>query len=180
MIIGNYGGHLAYAMDPPFCMAYALDFINKNDPSTMTFRNQENHPVSLTGDSLIIHQLLAQDCPECEYERTTHNGCLLIPRGMQFIKELFPQIVVPWNHATPYCDAKTGKEAPFITMGPFSSKDMLFLGVTRDLELYTTEEVMSLRSAGILKSSPGASLSLSKLSSLASLAQIQSAPPLPR
>ena len=25
MIIGNYGGHLAYATDPPFCMAYALD-----------------------------------------------------------------------------------------------------------------------------------------------------------
>ena len=58
MIIGNYGGHLAYAMDPPFCMAYALDFINMDDPATMTFRNQENHPVSFTGDGLIICQLL--------------------------------------------------------------------------------------------------------------------------
>ena len=65
-------------------------------------------------------------------------------------------------------------------MGPFSSKDMLFPGIARDLELYTTEEVMSLRSAGILKSSSGASLSLSKLSLLAYLAQIQSAPATPK
>ena len=82
MIMGNYGGHLAYAMDPPFCMAFALDFINKNDPATMTFRNQENHPVSFKGDGLIICQLLAWDCMEHKYERTTHNRCLLIPRGM--------------------------------------------------------------------------------------------------
>ena len=172
MIIGNYDGHLAYATDPPFCTAYALDFVDKDDPATMTFRNQENHPVSFTGDGLIICQLLAWDCPECKYERTTHNGCLLIPRGVQFTKELFPEIVVLQNHTAPYRDPKTGKEAPFITMGPFSSKDTLFPGVTGDLELYTTEEVMSLRSAGILKSSSGASLSLSKLSLLTSLAQI--------
>ena len=180
MIVGSYGGHLAYATDPPFCMAYALDFINKDDPSTMTFRNQENHPVLFTGDGLIICQLLVGDCTEHEYERTTHNGHLLIPRGMQFTKELFPEIVILWNHTAPYCDPKTGKEAPFVTMGPFSRKDMLFPGVTRDLELYTTEEVMSLRSTGILKSSSGASLSLSKLSLLTSLAQIQSAPTTPK
>ena len=92
--------------------------------------------------------------------RTICNGCLLIPRGVQFTKDLFPEIVVLWNHAAPYCDPKTGKEAPFITISPFSKKDMLFPGVARDLELYTTEEVMILRNAGILKSSSGASLSL--------------------
>ena len=181
MIVGNYGGHLAYATDPLFCMAYALDFINKDDPATMMFRNHENHPVSFTGDGLIICQLLVQDCTEHKYERTTCNGCLLIPRGMQFTKELFPEIVVLRNHAAPYCDPKTGKEAPFITMGPFSSKDTLFPGViARDLELYTTEEVMSLRSTGILKSPSGASLSLYKLSLFTSLAQIQSAPTTPK
>ena len=59
MIVGNYGGHMAYATDPLFCTVYSLDFINKDDPATMTFRNQENHPVSFTGDGLIICQLLA-------------------------------------------------------------------------------------------------------------------------
>ena len=180
MIVGNYGGHMAYAMDPPICMVYFLDFIKKDDPATMTFRNQENHPVSFTRDGLIICQLLVQDCTECEYVMTTHNGCFLIPRGVQFSKDLFPEIVVPHNHATPYHDPKTGKEAPFITMGPFSKKDMFFLGITGDLELFTTEEVMTLRNAGILKSSSGASLSLPKLSSLASLGQIQSAPATPK
>ena len=47
MIVGNYSGHLAFAMNPLFCTVYSLDFINKDDPATMTFRNQENHPVSL-------------------------------------------------------------------------------------------------------------------------------------
>ena len=68
MIVGNYGGNLAYAMDPPFCMAYSLDFINKDDPTTMMFRNQENHLVSFTRDGLIIYKLLVWDCTECKYE----------------------------------------------------------------------------------------------------------------
>ena len=58
MIVGNYGGHMAFAMDPPFCMVYSLDFINKDDPANMTFRNQENHPVSFSAEGLIVHQLL--------------------------------------------------------------------------------------------------------------------------
>ena len=96
------------------------------------------------------------------------------------LKSFFLEIVVLQNHTVPYHYPKTGKEAPFITMGPSSSKDMLFLGITGDLELYTTEEVMSLRSVGILKSPSGASLSLSKLSFLTSLAQIQSTPTTPK
>ena len=58
MIVGNYGGHMAFAMDPPICTVYSLDFINNDNPANMTFRNQENHPVSFTAESLIICQLL--------------------------------------------------------------------------------------------------------------------------
>ena len=58
MIMGNYGGHMAFVTDPPFCIVYSLDFINENDPAKMTFRNQENHQVSFTIDGLIICQLL--------------------------------------------------------------------------------------------------------------------------
>ena len=95
---------------------------------------------------------------------------------MQFGKEIFPEIVILWNHAAPYCDPNTGNEAPFIAVGPFSSMDMLFPGVTRDLELYITEEVVHLRSAGVVKPSSAASLSISKFSSFTSLAQIHPAP----
>ena len=59
MIVGNYGRHMAFAMDPPFCMVYSLDFVNEDDPAKMMIRNQENHPVSFTTDGLIICQLLA-------------------------------------------------------------------------------------------------------------------------
>ena len=97
---------------------------------------------------------------------------------MQFGKELFPEIVVSQNHTAPYHDPNTGKEAPFITVGPFSNIDTLFPGVIRDLELYTTEEVMCLRSTDVVKPSSDASLSLSRLSLFTSLAQIQATPPL--
>ena len=128
--------------------------------------------VSFTADGLMVCQLLTRDCTEHEYMMTTHNRHLLIPRGMQFPQDLFPEIVVPCNHATPYCDSKTGKEAPFITIGPFSRRDMLFQGIAGDLELYTAEEVITLRNVGIFKSSLSVSQSLPKLPSLTSLGQI--------
>ena len=68
---------MAFATDLLFCMVYSLDFVNE-DPAKMTFRNQENHPVSFTTDGLIVCQLLAWDCMECKYVMAMHNRCLLI------------------------------------------------------------------------------------------------------
>ena len=179
-IMGNYGGHMLFATDPPFCVAYPLHFVVKEDPAQMTFRNQQSHPVLFTRDGLLVCQLLTQDCPECEYAMATCNGCLLIPRGVQFPTDLFPEIVVPCNHTQPYHDPKTGKEAPFMTVDPFARRDMLFCGVARDLELYTAEEVITLRNMGIFKSSSSTSQSLPKLPSLTSLGQALSSPTDPK
>ena len=145
-----------------------LDFILKEDPAQMMFRNQQNHPVSFTGDGLFLCQLLAWDCTECEYMMDTHNGWLLIPRIVQFptgpLRDpLFPERAIPHNHAAQYCDPKTGKEAPSMTIGPFARRDMVFWD--------TAEEVNTLRNAGIFKSSSSASQSLPKLPSLVSLGQ---------
>ena len=65
-IVGNYGGHMAFATDPPFCMTYSMHFVPKDDPAQMTLRSQQNHPVSFTGDGLLVCQLLTQDCPQHE------------------------------------------------------------------------------------------------------------------
>ena len=115
-----------------------------------------------------MHQLLARDCPQCEYMMERCHGCLLIPRGVHFPPDLFPQIVVPHNHMTPYRDPKTGEDVPFVTVSPFVSKDTLFHGAANDLELYTAEEVIALRNTGIFKSL-NTSQSTPKLPSLASL-----------
>ena len=161
---------MAFATDPLFCTTYPLSFVHKDGPAQMTFRSQQNHPVSFTGDVLLVHQLLAWDCSQCEYVMDRYHGCLLIPKDMEFLPELFPQIVVPCNHANPYCNPKTGEDAPFGTVGPFSSTDTLFHGAASDLELYTAEEVVALRNVGIFKSS-NTSQSTPKLPSLASLGQ---------
>ena len=147
-----------------------------DDPTQMTFRSQQNHPVACTADGLMVRQLLTRDCPKREYELATHNRHLLIPRGMQFPEDLVPEIVIPHNHTEPYSDLKTGKEAPFVTIGPFASRDMLFRSITGDLELYTAEEVITLWNMGIFKSSSSASQSLPKLPSFASLGQSLSSP----
>ena len=177
-IVGNYGGYMVFAMDPPFCTTYPLCFADTDDPTKMTFRNQQNHPVSFTGDGLMVCQLLMQDCPEHEYTMDTCHGYLLVPRGMQFSPDLF-QIVVPCNHVTLYHDPKTGEEAPFVTIGPFTSKDMPFCSIARDLELYTTEEVIILRNPGIFKSS-STSQSSPKLPSVTPLGQALSSPQIPK
>ena len=137
----------------------------------MTFRSQQNHPVSFTVDGLLVHQLLMQGLSlACEYMMDRCHGHLLIPRGVHFLPDLFPQILIPHNHMTPYRDPQTGEDAPFVTVGPFVSTDTLFHGTAGDLELYTAEEVIALRNAGVFKSS-NTSPSTPKLPSLASLGQ---------
>ena len=169
-IMGNYGGHTAFATDPLFCMAYPLSFVNKDDPTQMTFQSQQNHPVSFTVDDLLVHQLLMQDCPLCEYMMDSCHGHLLIPRGVHFLPNLFPQILIPHNHVNPYRDPQMGEDAPFATIGPFASTDTLFHGTAGDLELYTAEEVIALRNTRVFKSS-NTGPSTSKLLSLTSLGQ---------
>ena len=66
--------------------------------------------------------------------------------------DLFPQIVIPRDHAAPYHDSRTGLEAPFLAVGPFTSMDMLFPGTAGDLDLFTDEEVYTLSHIGALKS----------------------------
>ena len=86
---------------------------------------------------------------------------------------------MPCNHATPYRDSKTGEDAPFKTVGPFTNRDMLFCGTARDLKLYTAEEVITLKKVGIFKSLSTIKCS-PKLPLLASLGQALSSPPDPK
>ena len=107
--------------------------------------------------------------------RTSRGRCLIIPRGAQFGKKLFPEIVILRNYTALYPDPTTGQEVPFMTVGPFCDSDPLFPGVARDWELYTTQEVMRLWSAGVLNPSLAPGFSISTLSS-APLVQTQSGP----
>ena len=47
MLIGNYGGHMAFATDPPYCVAYATDYKITNDPSKMTPHECLNHAYTM-------------------------------------------------------------------------------------------------------------------------------------
>ena len=152
IIVGDYGGSMGFATDPPFCTTYLLSFANEEDPAWMTFWNPQNQPASFHADVLLVHQLLVRDCSPCEYVENKHNRHLIIPRGLHFSSDLFPQIVIPHDHTAPYRDPRTGMEAPLFTVGPFASTDMLFPSAPGYLDLFTNEEVYTLARSGSVKS----------------------------
>ena len=81
--------------------------------------------------------------------KLTTGGCLLIPRGMHFSPELFPDLVILHNHAAPLIDSITWQEVPFQTVGPFQAMDPIFPGLPGDLELFTVKEVAKLKELGV-------------------------------
>ena len=78
MIVGDYGGPLAFATELPFCTAYPVSFADRDDPTRMTFCHPHNHPWSFTTDVLLVRQLLARDSSAREHERDRpHVGTYL-------------------------------------------------------------------------------------------------------
>ena len=145
MLIRNHGGHMAFTTDLPYCIAYTAIYYKTTDPQTMMILNPENHPSVVLAGDMALCQLPASNNLDPNYMRIPCGRCLLIPRGTHFSNHLFPEIVVPWNHATPYIDPATGAEAPFISMGPFHASDPLFTGVVGDNHLHTMQQTPHLK-----------------------------------
>ena len=147
MLIGNYGGHMAFTTEPPYCVAYAADYANK-DPSKMMPRETLNHVYTMVSDNMMVRRLLSVSNWDPAERKRTKGGHLLIPRGVQFGPKLFPEIVIPCNHAGPLFDSTTQQDAPFQTVGSFRSMDTIFPSFPGDLELFTAEEVAQLKELG--------------------------------
>ena len=73
---------------------------------------------------------------------------------MQFGPNLFPEIVIPCNHAGPLVDSAMGHDAPFRTVGSFRAEDPIFPSFPGDLALFTAEEVAKLKELGVLTPQP--------------------------
>ena len=113
--------------------------------------------------NMIVRRLLSLPHWEPTVRKQTKGGRLLIPRGMQFGPALFPEIVVPHNHASPPVDTVMWQEAPLRTIGPFQAIDTIFPSFPGGLELFTAEEVVQLKELGVLNppQHSGASAALS-------------------
>ena len=118
VLIGNYSGHMAFATDPPYCVAYSTNY-KTDDPSQMTLRHTQNQQYAMVTTNMIVRRLLSLPHWEPMVRKQTKGGCLLIPRGMQFGPALFPEIAIPRNHTSPPVDPVMWQEAPFQTVGPF-------------------------------------------------------------
>ena len=149
MFIGNYGGHMAFTTDPPYCVAYAADYQNK-DPAKMTPCKPLNHTYAMVTDNMMVRRLLSLLNWEPTERKHTKGGHLLIPRGVQFGPKLFPEIVIPCNHAGLLVDLAMWQEVSFQTIGPFQAIDTIFPSLPGDLELFTAEEVAQLKELGVL------------------------------
>ena len=118
MLIGNYGRHMAFTTEPPYCVVYAAEYRDK-DPSKMMPREPVNHSYVMVSDKMIVRWLLSVPNWDPSERRRTKGGRLLIPRGVQYGPKLFLELVVPCNHAGPLVDPTTGLDAPFWTVGSF-------------------------------------------------------------
>ena len=143
MLLANYGGHMAFTTEPPYCVAYAAEYRDK-DPSKMTPREPENHSYVMVSNKMIVRRLLSVPNWDPSERKHTKGGHLLIPLGVQYGTKLFPELVVPCNHAGPLVDSATGHDAPFWTIGSFWAVDPIFPSFPGDLALFTAEEVAQL------------------------------------
>ena len=150
MLIGNYGGHMAFATDPPYCVVYAADYKNTSDPSKMTPCEPLNHAYAMVTSNMVVRRLLSVPNWEPGERKLTAGGCILIPRGVQFGPKLFLELVIPRNHAGPLVDSATWLEVPFCTIGPFHAIDSIFPSPPGDLALFMAEEVAKLKELGVL------------------------------
>ena len=119
MLIGNYGGHMAFATDPLYCVVYAAEYKHTDKPSRMTFCEPSNHGFVMTASNMVVWQLLSMVNWNPADRKLMTRGHLLILRGMQFGPRLFPELVMPCNHAAPLIDSFTHQEVPFQMVGPF-------------------------------------------------------------
>ena len=153
MLIGNYGAHMAFTTEPPYCVAYAADYEDQ-DPSKMMPRETQNHPYTMVSDNMMVRRLLSVPNWDPVERKCTKGGCLLIPRGVQFSPNLFLEIVILRNHAGSLFDSTTRQDAPLQTIGPFRAIDTIFPSFPGDLELLTAEEVAQLKELGVLNPLP--------------------------
>ena len=47
MLFGNYGRHMAFATDLPYCIVYTAEYYRTKDPQIITILNPENHPATM-------------------------------------------------------------------------------------------------------------------------------------
>ena len=113
-----------------------------------------NHSYAMVSDNMMVRRLLSVPNWDPSERKRTKGGRLLIPRGVQFGPKLFPELVIPRNHAGPLVDSATGHDAPFRTVGSFRAVDPIFPGFPGDLALFTAEEVAKLKELGVLTPPP--------------------------
>ena len=135
---------------PPYCVVYPAEYKNTDDPSKMTFCEPLNHGFAMVASNMVVRRLLSVPNWDPAERKLTTGGCLLIPRGMHFGPELFPDLVMLRNHAAPLIDSITWQEVPLWMVGPFRAMDPIFPSLLGGLELFTAEEVAKLKELGVL------------------------------
>ena len=79
MLLGNYGGHMAFTTEPPYCVAYAADYLNK-DPSKMMPRDTLNHMYAMVTNNMMVRRLLSVPNWDPTERKHIKDGHLLILR----------------------------------------------------------------------------------------------------
>ena len=121
LLIVNYGRHMAFPTEPPYCVAYAAEYWDK-DPSRMTSSDPENHWYVTVSEKMVVRRLLSVPNWEPSERKHIKGGRLLIPRGVQYGPKLFPELVV--LHATMQVRRSIQPRDRMLRCGPLGPSEM--------------------------------------------------------
>ena len=54
ILIRNYGRHMAFTTDLPYCIVYTAEYYRAKDPQIMMILNPENHPAAMVSDDMLL------------------------------------------------------------------------------------------------------------------------------
>ena len=75
---------MAFATDPPYCVAYAADYKNTNDPSKMTPCEPLNHAYAMVTSNMVVRRLLSVPNWEPAERKLTIRGLPSHSEGCAF------------------------------------------------------------------------------------------------
>ena len=134
LFVDNLSGIMSIPMDPPYCLVYPTSYFKGIKPDHF---DTSNSPVGMCLHRCVCRTTLQfsnDDPKECTNYVMSH---LILPRGMQYNKWLYPSILELRNHCGLLIDPTIGEPYPMEVVGDFRAVDPTFKGCHGDSLLFS-------------------------------------------
>ena len=114
LFVSNYGGTMSIPMDPPYCLIYPTSYIRDMEPDHF---DTHNNLARTHLPHCICHATLQHMNDDPNQHREYAGSHLILPCGVQYKEQLFPEILELQNHREPLTDSATKEPFPMELVG---------------------------------------------------------------